>query len=134
MSLKLITSGEIQGDIYDNYASVQCEVEEAINTVLEGKIYGDSVIKWYHIPIILALDSPDYCEVKRYYKKKRHLEFRLRIPHDEFKNATPLVQRKLFMGMILCSINEMKIMLIPNFDIQKLEADIRELAAAKGWL
>lgn len=133
MGIKLWMSGEIMREISRDFQSAESDIETAINSVLDASDYGDGIVKWYHIPIILDFDDSDFCELKRYSRKKRQAEFRLRIPYMLFKESDSRTQRKLIMDMILRSIDEMKAMGIPNFDLQKLESDMRELAAAKRW-
>lgn len=127
-------SGEDQADVAEKARLASNDVEAAVNTVLESSIYGNGIGKWAVLSIILGDEFPGYDEINKYRKKERSFESRLKIPHAEFKTADALGQRKLIMGILFRSIAEMKRRAISGIDYAKLESDLRELAAAKGWI
>jgi Immunity protein 44 len=133
MRTTLWMSGEIQSDIADEYRLARKDVEVAVNAALGASNYGDGLSKWSLIAIILEEDHPDFDEVKRYRKKERNFEFRLKISHAEFKATDSVGRRKLIVEALLRSIAEMRRLAIRSIDSAKLESDVRELAAAKGW-
>jgi hypothetical protein len=73
-------------------------------------------------------------EINKYVKKNRVFESRLEISHAEFKAADAAKKRMLIIGVLLRSIAEMRGRKIPGIDFAKIESDLRELAAAKGWV
>ena len=127
-------SGEIEGDVYDDYNVAQNEIEPAINSALKGNEFGRGFVRLSLIPIMLPEDDPDYDEIRRYHKKDRDFEFRLKIPHAVFKAASPLGQRRLVMQNILRAVDEMRKMRVKDVDCDKLEQAIREVAVAHDWL
>lgn len=128
-------SGEIEGDVYDNYRLARNEVEPTINTSLKGTHYGRGFSRLCLIPMIFGPNSPDYYnEIRRYHKKDKDFEFRLKIPYAEFKAADALGQRRLLMENILRAVDEMKKMRTKDVEVDKLERAIREVAAAHDWL
>ena len=133
MGTKLWMSGEIEGDVYDDYRVARSELEAAMNAAFESSNYGDGLKKLALIPIIRETDHPTYCEVNKYWKKDRSFESRLKIPHAEFKAASDVEKRKLIVDHILRSIEELRRRRIPGIDCAKLESDVREVAAVKGW-
>ena len=126
-------SGEIEGDVYDEYRVARNEVEELINAAIGASSYG-SLKLWGLIPIILDDNDPNYPEIKRYRKKIQEFEFRLKIDHATFKAADDLGKRKLIVAALLRSIDEMRRLVPKGIDYARLESDVREVAESKGWL
>jgi hypothetical protein len=127
-------SGEIQADVGDDFRLAANEVQDTVNAALNGVDFGGDFARLCMIPIVRLIDSPVYKEVRRYHKKDRDFEFRLKIPHAAFKAAGALEQRRLIVENILRAVDEMKKMRVKDVDCQKLEQAIRDVAAAKGWL
>ena len=134
MAYPIWISGEIQADVDDDFGPASNEIEAAINSSLASKAFGKGFARLSLIPIIRLIDSPDYDEIRKYHKKDRDFEFRLKIPHAKFKAADPVGQRRLIMENILRAVDEMKKMRVKDVDCEKLDQAIREVAAAKGWL
>lgn len=133
MGTRLFMSGEIEGDVYDEYRVARNEVEELINAAIGASSYG-SLKLWGLIPIILDDNDPNYPEIKRYRKKIQEFEFRLKIDHATFKAADDLGKRKLIVAALLRSIDEMRQLVPKGIDYGRLESDVRAVAASKGWL
>jgi hypothetical protein len=127
-------SGEIMADIGEAFGTATNEVEADTNAVLLGLDFGVGFNSLNLIPIVLDERGPDYKEIRRYHKKRRDFEFRLKISHAAFKAADALGQRRLIVENILRAVDEMKKMHVKDVDCQKLEQAIRDVAAAKGWL
>ena len=134
MNEPLWISGEIEGDVYDGYHVASNEVVAAMNAGLIGIDFGRGFNSLNLIPILRRVDHPGYGEIRKYHKKDRDFEFRLKIPHAAFKAASPLEQRRLIVENILRAVDEMKKMRVKDVDCEKLEQAIRDVAAAKGWL
>lgn len=133
MGTRLFMSGEIEGDVYDDYRVACNEVDDAVNLAIRESNFG-AVKEWAVIPIILDDNDPNYPEVKRYRKKSQEFEFRLVIEHAAFKAADTLGKRKLIMASILRSIDEMRKLAPKGIDYARLENEVRGVAAANGWL
>ena len=131
-------SGELQADIGDACAAAQNEMEHVMNLALKGTDYsGGQIVKWALIPTILNsrfLKSTGYAEIRKYHKKRRVIEFRLRIDHDSFKAADDAGKRRLIFEMILRSIEEARQMKIPAFDFDRFAADLKDIGAKQGWM
>jgi hypothetical protein len=104
-----------------------------MNAVFSSFNYGDALEEWVVIGTVLTEAPLGYGEINKCVKKKRVFESRLEIPHAEFKAATTAEKRRLILGILLRSIAEMRRRAIPGIDFAKLESDVREVAAAKGW-
>ena len=126
--------GELQADIGDPFRFAANEIVAAMNIVLNAQSFGRGFTSLNLIPIILNFEDSTYKEVRRYHKKDRDFEFRLKIPHAVFKAASPLGQRRLVMQNILRAVDEMRKMRVKDVDCDKLEHAIREVAAAHDWL
>ncbi len=126
--------GEVQGDIGEPCRLASKEITAALNVALNGQVFGSGLTSLTLIPIILDFEDPTYKEVRRYHKKDRDFEFRLKIPHAVFKAASPLGQRRLVVQNILRAVAEMRKMRVKDVDCDKLEHAIREVAAAHDWL
>lgn len=126
-------SGEIQLDIADQHRAARKEIESAVNAVLGSSNYGEGLNKWYFISIILEEVPPGFDEINKYRRKERSFESRLNISYVQFRATDAVGQRKLIIDALFRSIVEMKRLAIHGIDYAKLESDLRELAAAKGW-
>src|SRR5947209_14376421 len=96
-------SGELQADVDAGYMNARNEMQSVINAALNGRDYGEGIIEWSLIPMILnqrAEKSTGYTEVKKYHIGKRAVEFRLRIAHPDFKAADDKERRRLIVAMM----------------------------------
>jgi hypothetical protein len=134
MSGTIWLSAEIMADVGEQHRLAANEIEKEVNARTDAASYGDGFGSLHLISIILSEDGPDYDEVKKYWKKRKVFEFRLKIPHATFKAADPLGHRKLIVESILRAVDEARKKNIRDIDYDKLEADIRRVAASKGWL
>ncbi len=137
--MKLWMSGEIMGNIGDEYASARREINKEINQILSCHRYAEGIDEWAFLAIILDLGYDAYPEVRRYHKSDKSFEFRLKIPHAEFKAADPNRQRGLIIEALLRSLDDMAVLIKKrrlstiNIDFGGLKAAIRELAVSKRW-
>ena len=124
--MELWMSGEIQGDVGDRYRTARKLVETAINRCTKGNDFGEGLKKWYYIAIILGFDDKDYDEVAKYRRKKKEVEFRLKIDHDAFLKGTLVDQVRLMSDSLLRSINMMPEIGVQDVDFGKLYEDASE--------
>ncbi len=133
--MKLFVSGETQGDIYDEFRVARNEIEDALAVFLQKRDYGSGLKGWYEIPMITPWrDDKNYPEVKKYSKRNKEVEFRLRINHRAFKRADALGKRKLICKSLLRSIKLMSKMNIPDFDHARFSSDVTAFFEKHGWL
>jgi hypothetical protein len=118
-------SGEIQNDVGDYYRIARNIIEPVLNQCVEGKSYGEGLKEWAYLAIILKPGIDEYYpEIKRYRKKKREVEFRLKIDHAKFLEGDSKMHLKLLSQSVLRSLELMKEMNIKNFDLPQLIVDV----------
>lgn len=133
--MKLWMSGEIQDDISETYGKVSNRIEDVLNPVLQSHNYGDGLLEWDVIAIIL--DEPaskHYKEIKKYDRRKRSSEFRLAINHSSFKSADAKQQFGLVIDMLLRSLSILEDQKVPNLNISALRSDVMNIARQNHWL
>ena len=104
---KIWISGEVQADVGDPFKKATHPVEAALNRLLQGVPFGGKVEDWTFIAIIRQEDHPYYDEVVRKSAKGKTLEFRLKIPHEEFSSASPDGQIRLILQALSRSVTLM---------------------------
>ena len=136
--MKLWTSGEVQGDVGDKTISNLKIIEKKVNDYLENKNYGEGVILWGYIGIVLPsglLPPSFFQEVKRYSKSKKETEYRLKLDYDQLVKADEKERYFLICESILRSIEIARTELkIPNFDLSEFEKDLKECFKKEGWV
>ncbi len=133
--MKIWTTGEIQADVYDAYANTSRNVERIFNEHFKEKFYGDGLVKIFYLAIIREVEVEGYKEVKRYHKKDCDVEFRLKIPHDEFLHVNEKAQLKMETDSVMRAIKlipELKV--IPDFDYFAFEDEAIKLWQENNWL
>ena len=118
-------------DVADVWRPARKAVETAINEVIERKDYFLPVDAWHCIGVVR--DDEVFDERIRFLKKKRDMDFRLRIQHSAFKAATQHEREKMIFEMLLRSLEILRSKAgeAAGFDI--LVADLRGVASSKGW-
>ncbi|WP_161603797.1 Imm44 family immunity protein [Noviherbaspirillum massiliense] len=77
-------SEEIQSDVAESYMEIRKNIEGTINRKLANSSLSTTFIEWAFIAIVRHQDHPDYQEIKRKHTKRKVLEFRLKIDHQDF--------------------------------------------------
>lgn len=124
--MELWTSGEIQSDVGDDYRKIRNQAEQAVNALFSKNDYGSGLNRWVYMAIIKAVETDDFKEIQRFNKKKKEVEFRLRIKHKDFLNASYDEKKKLFLESLLRSIQIMPEIGIKDFDFERLSNDIQK--------
>ena len=126
-SIKFWISGEIQSDVGDCYREAQNTIEAVLNQYVEGKDYGEGLKLWTYIAIILKPGFDEYYpEIKRYRKKKREVEFRLKINYKKFLKGNAETHLKLMAESVLRSFDLMRDMNIKDCDLERLISDVSQ--------
>jgi hypothetical protein len=126
--MKLWISGEIQADIVDAFCDALREVEEAVNAVIEKQDYHLPLEGWDCIAIIR--DDSVFEELTRYSKKKKDMDFRLKVDYAAFKAADARCQRVMLCGMLMRSLELLK---TKGIAVGELETDFTRIAQEHGW-
>lgn len=126
--LRFWMSGEIQGDIDDgSFILVRKTVEEAVTQSIEDKSYGQGLKLWAYLAIILEPNTDRYYpEVKRYSKRKKEVEFRLKIDHQQFLQGDRQTHLRLLSESVLRCLELMRDMHIKGLDLDRLTADVTD--------
>ena len=133
--MKLWMSGELQNDIAESYRQARKAVEAAVGEMLLPRDYGPGIAKLAFIAMIFGEHGPaDFKEVKRYNRRDKSFEFRLRIDHDKFVSSSASDQCRLVCESLIRSLSLMKEMDVAGVDVAKLQADLEGVGRAKGWI
>ena len=132
--MKLWMSGEVQVDVYPAFGIARNHMQKRINASLVRKKFGSGLIKLALIPIILGSIDPGFKEIKRYSKRTKVAEFRLRIPHELFKSRDHHGQEVLIFELLIKAVKALKSMKVPDFDLDRLEEAIFAIGQRHSWL
>lgn len=133
--MKIWMSGEVQSDVADDYRKLRKEIEQSLNAVFSGRDYGAGLAEWDVIAMIFGDDGPkEYKEVKKYNKRDKSTEFRLRIDYQKFKHGDDAARRKLILDVLDHSLSILDSMKIPDIDIVGLRRDVQQTAKENGWI
>ncbi|MCG8612680.1 MAG: Imm44 family immunity protein [Pseudomonadales bacterium] len=131
--MKLWIGSEYEEDIGDQLREARNFVEEDINKTIEDKTYEIELDDWDCIAIIMN-DDPFHDEVIKYSKKKRDMDFRLKINFDEFRSADSLGRQKLIYQMLLRSLNLLLEKGANEAGVNALVQDVSVVANKNGWM
>jgi hypothetical protein len=98
--MKLWIGGELEASVADAFRTARISVETAINNLIEG-IDASEANDWDVIAILR--DDEVYGERVR-FSKKDGMDLRLKIPFNEFLQASPDIQKTLIIDMLLRSL------------------------------
>src|SRR5690348_9459827 len=136
--MHLWMSGEVQADVGDAHRSARQAVEQAVNERLKDCSLSVDFDEWAFISIILPHDHPDNPELKKKHAKRKVLEFRLKISHQDFLNADQIGRIGLLIDALKRSVDLMTEFRVSPQDRAKLTTVLnhayRELAASKSNL
>jgi hypothetical protein len=132
--MKIWISGETKDDVEEGFRPARNDVDQTLNAALADRNYGPAVEKWALIPIILPFEDERWGEIRKYHKRRKVVEFRLKINHTKFKAATPARQRALICACLLRSIDLFPLLKVNGFDYQTFRGDLEGVTSEKGWL
>lgn len=106
--MKLWMSGEAEADVAEDLRVADLKIESEINRFLLGLEIPEPIDRWAFISIILS-DTfiSNYPEIFRRSLKRKTLEFRLQIPHAQFKAADKNDKIVLILDALERSVNLM---------------------------
>ena len=118
-------SGEIEINVDDSHRTARKIIEKQVNESIGTNHYGEGLKLWSYLAIILdSKTAPYYPEVKRYSRRKKEVEFRLKINHRKFLEGSPETHLRLLSESVLRSLKLMHEMKIKDLDLDRLEADV----------
>ena len=129
--MKVWISGEVDAEVGDAFHEAMWRVDSLLNEELEKETYDLPLDSWDCIAIIR--DDEVFGEITRYSKKKRDMDFRLRIGHTQFKTASPLEREALMFEMMRRSLTLLASKGLAGPELDRLAADAERVAARHGW-
>jgi Immunity protein 44 len=132
--VRVWTSSEALIDVDEALNLARKDVEREVAKSLASKNYGSGVSKWALIYILLPENDPKYPEVRRYRKRTRVVEFRLKVDHQAFKEGGAIAQRKLLAAAFLRSIDLSGSLPIEDFDRTRFKADVVQVFERNNWV
>ncbi|SRR5665213_2689127 len=131
--MEIWMSGEIQGDVGDDFRMARTEIEKILGESVET--YNSEGVKEIAlIPIIMKYEDPDFDEVKKYRKSKKELEFRLKINHATFRKGDMKMKKRLIFDLFIKCLNYSNEMKIKDFDRNKVLEAFNSAAKKAGWI
>lgn len=131
--MKIWTSSETSSGLGKGPGSILLDIENSFNSELSDKNYGSGIIEFTYIAIILGKEFDIYDEIKKFHKKKKELEFRLKVNYSDFRNASEEEKYNLLFLSILLAIDESKKFNISSYDQASLRSDFVELGVRYKW-
>jgi hypothetical protein len=134
--MKFWYSGEVKSDVSREFCDAFNDVEDSLNAKLGELSVGEELESWNSIPIVRPEEdlTPAYCEVKKFRRKDKSIEFRLKIDHPHFKAGDAVAKRHLLIESLLRSVDEARKLVPATVKLDELDKGIREVAREKGWL
>ena len=133
--MKIWLSSEMESDVADDCRVLRNEIEKKINENFQKKsIFSLGVDKLALIFIILGPNSGlDYSEIKKYRKKKKEVEFRLKVDHSTFLNSNLEAKRKMLLQTLLRAVRLIPDLNVENFDVEIFEDAVKDVANKMKW-
>lgn len=134
--MKFWFSAEIDRDVSEAQRLISNEMKAMLNEELSGSDLGSSVSSWDMIFMISrnAAKIIGWPERRRYSKKDKSFEFRLKIDHAAFAAGDEATKRRMMLDVILASIewareNHKSL----DFNYGALRSVVEKVAREKGW-
>ncbi|RBB31865.1 hypothetical protein DPV79_40105 [Burkholderia reimsis] len=120
-------SGENEADIGDDARVARNAIEPVVNQFLEGLVFTEKFEQWAFLSIILTDKFlSGFPEVVKISSKGKVLEFRLHIPHEEFKKASAERRMEMFFDALSRSIELMPKLKVSQESQEKFRAALAQ--------
>ena len=129
--MKLWLSAEIEADVVDENRVVRNEVERAINARIESCSYDLPLDGWD--VIVIMRDDDKFEEITNYSARRKDMDFRLRLDYTQFKVSSQLDRCRMYIGLLLSSIDLLGAKGLNPEELARLAADVRLVADEQGW-
>ncbi|HEX2733939.1 MAG TPA: Imm44 family immunity protein [Polyangiaceae bacterium] len=124
-------SGEVEASVGERFRRAMLRVETALNEALESQTYDLALDSWDCIAVIR--DDELFEELTRYSRKKRDVDFRLRIAHAEFLGASVHQQEVMIFEMLRRSLSILADKGLAGLELDRLTPDATRVAVHNGW-
>ncbi|MFH1373988.1 MAG: Imm44 family immunity protein [bacterium] len=129
--MKLWIGGEIQADVADAFREARSFVERTVNKKIESRHYDTAFDDWDVIAILR--DDDAFEELTRLSKKKRDMDFRLRLGYREFKYGDANERRSMIFKMLCRSIELLATKVADRRGLESLLTDLIKIGQEHGW-
>jgi hypothetical protein len=113
-------------EVADSFRSVRARLEKAVNAQI-ASLSAVEFEKWAVIAILRPDDHPDYQEVSRLDKRKKVIEFRLKIDYAAFSSGSEKEQFFLLKRLLLRSLGDMPKKGIPLAETEPLKTIVERI-------
>lgn len=125
--MKLWIGGEVEAELADVFRMARNSVEKKINNIIERQRYEVPFKSWDCIAIIR--NDEDFAEVHKFSRKKRDMDFRLKIDFRLFKEGDESTREQLLFQMLLRSLALLSEKGVHEPDLDRLRKCVMEIAA-----
>lgn len=136
--MKFFATSEAYKTVSSKLMTAQNVIEKKIISLINEKNYGNDVTFWGYISISnpsKLYDAGFFKEIKKYSKKKKEVECRLRIDYDKMIKADEKEALRLVCESILRSVDiAEKELKIKNFDFTVFRDDLLTLFRREHWI
>ncbi len=132
--MELWMSTECDINISDKEHIARNHVEDTINEAIGDKDYAIELKKWRCIIILMKEDDPNFTERYQYSKKKKDMDFRLKIDYKTFDETDDVGRQKLIYQMLERSLDILISKGLSQSGIDSLRADVRKVAKENAWV
>lgn len=130
--MKLWIGAEMDSEVADLWRPARRAVESAINAQIGTQDYELPVDSWDCIGIIR--DDQVFSERIAFSRKKRDMDFRLRIAHGLFMSASAIERERMIFDMLQRSLTLLRVKAGDAVGFERLSSDLDIVAKSKGWL
>jgi len=136
--MKFFITSEMDEIVANKVRFNRNSVEQKIKELIKEKNYGSGISYWGHIIICCAPEAYEaglFKEIRKYSKKEKEVELRLRIEYEDMLRADKKKVFKLISESILKGVDiaesEFK---INDFDFKSFRSNLLNLFIKQGWM
>ena len=136
--MKIFITGETYKTVGEKMRLIDIQLQPKLNEEISNKNYGQGIFHWGYISICCPPELYNggfFKEIKKYTKKRKEIDIRLRIAYEAMLKANEKEVYKLFCDSFLRSIdiaeNELE---IKDFDFRAFRKDLTDLFRKEGWI
>lgn len=129
--MNLWISGEIDSSVGNAFRETLPLVRSAVRQAISDVDYDIPLESWDCIAIIRNDDH--FNEVTKYSKKKRDMDFRLRIDYKAFYEGDSRQRCKLFCDMLSRSLEKLKQLGVNGPEMDRLSHDFHNAVRLNNW-
>lgn len=126
-------SGEVMADVAEAYREVRKEVEGHLTSRLADASYGPGIDRLVFVAVISSLGGEWFPELRKYHRKEKDAEFRLRIDHAAFLVADERMRRVMVCEALSRAIGLISTLPVNGFDTDRFLRDFGLAVAERGW-